>query len=264
MAVIRMGHHHAQLRKSVRIPAWRDTGRAVLCATALLVSGLAGAADWEIDPVRVELTEQQKTGAITLRNTSDRPTSIQIQAMAWSQVDGKDVYTASRELMVSPPIVTIPAKGEQTIRTALRRAADATQELSYRINLQELPTPSVPGFLGVQVAMRVGLPVFVQPLSGESTPNLVWSVGSLPGYQLKVGMKNQGNTHIQITDFSLFSPDDEKALASVSGSRYVMPGQTQEWVLKRASTKKLVDPRLHLKAYTDAGDIEADLVLGSP
>ena len=132
----------------------------------VVAPGLAAAANWEIDPVRIELTQQQQTAAITLKNTSDQPTSLQVQVVAWSQIDGKDVYTPSRELLVSPPIVTIPPKGEQIIRAALRRPADANNELSYRIHLQELPPAPTPGFMGVNVAMRVGLPVFVESLKG--------------------------------------------------------------------------------------------------
>ena len=40
---------------------------------ALLVSRPSGAAGWEIDPVRVELSPEQQTAAITLKNSSDQP-----------------------------------------------------------------------------------------------------------------------------------------------------------------------------------------------
>jgi len=113
------------------------------------------AAGWEIDPVRIDLSPEQQTAAITLKNGSDQPTSIQIQAVAWSQTEGKDVYIPTKELLVSPPIVTIAPKAEQIIRVALRRQADATNELTYRINLQELPVKPAPGFTGVQVSLRI-------------------------------------------------------------------------------------------------------------
>jgi fimbrial chaperone protein len=243
---------------------WQATVCAVCCTAALLIPELAGAADWEIDPVRIELSPEQQTAAITLKNASDQPSSIQIQVVAWSQLDGKDVYTESRELLVSPPIVTIPAKGEQVIRAALRRPADSSNELSYRINLQELTPPPTPGFTGVQVAMRVGLPVFVQPQNGKAAPKMVWNVVRMPDNSLKVGLKNQGNAHVHITDFYLYLPGSDKEIAGKSGSRYIMAGQTHEWLLKLATMEKISSGRLHLKAYTDAGDIDTDLVLGKP
>lgn len=237
---------------------------AGLCAAALLVPGLAGAATWEIAPTRIELSPEQQTSAITLKNTSDTPTSIQIQVVAWSQVDGKDIYTPSRELLVSPPFVTIPAQGEQIIRAALRRPADASKELSYRINLQELPPPAAPGITGVQMALRIGLPVFVQAQEIKAAPKMAWSAMRMPDSSLKITLENHGNAHVQITDFSLFLPGDEQAIGGEVGSSYVMPGQTHEWLLKSASLGKKPNGRLRLKAYTDAGDVDTDLVLGKP
>jgi len=253
-----------QVKVLVAIRRWRSARRTALCGLALLLPGLAAAADWEIDPVRIELSQEQQTAAITVKNASDQATAIQIQVVAWSQVDGKDVYGVSRELLVSPPIVTIPAKGEQVIRAALRRTADATDELSYRINLQELPPPPVAGFTGVQVALRIGLPVFVQSLKGDAAPKMVWNVVRLPDSLLKVELRNQGNAHVQVTDFALYLPGSDQAIAGESGSSYVMAGQRREWLLKTAAADGMAAGRLHLKAYTDAGDVDTELVLGRP
>lgn len=244
--------------------AGKSACSTVLCIAALLVPSLAGAANWEVDPVRVVLSKQQQTSAITLKNTSDQPTTIQIQVVAWSQSSGQDVYVPSRELLVSPPIVTIPAKSEQIIRAALRRPADASKELSYRINLQELPPPPAPDFKGVQVAMRVGLPVFVEPLKGKAAANMVWDLQRLPDNQLKLTLQNKGNAHVQVTDFSLYLPGSTQVIASESGSSYIMAGQSHSWLLKPVSTEKIAGSRLQLKAFTDAGDVDTSLALDKP
>ena len=65
--------------------------------------------------------------------------------------------------MATPPIFTVPPKGTQVIRVGLRRAADAQQGLSYRMFLQEVPPPPRQGLQGLQVALRLSLPVFVMP-----------------------------------------------------------------------------------------------------
>ncbi|MCX7173359.1 MAG: molecular chaperone [Proteobacteria bacterium] len=238
--------------------------RTAFCAAALILPQLAAAAAWDVDPVRVELSPEQQTGAVTIRNDSDQSTSIQIQAVAWSQVGGKDVYTPTRELLVSPPIVTIAPKTEQVVRVALRRPADAVNELSYRINLQELPAQPVAGFSGVQVALRIGLPVFVQPAKGQAAPKMAWSVTRMPDHQLKVGLLNQGSAHVQVSDFSLFIPGSDQSIAAQAGSSYVLAGQSQEWLLKTGTPGILPSGQLRLKAYTDAGDTETSLVLGKP
>jgi fimbrial chaperone protein len=238
--------------------------RTALCVLALLLPGLAGATQWDVDPVRVELSQEQQTAAITIKNESDQPTSIQIQAVAWKQVDGVDVYTPTRELIVTPPIATIAAKSEQVVRVALRRPADARNELTYRISLQELPPKPEPGFLGVQVALRIGLPVFVQPQTGVAVPKLSWNVSRMPDNKLKVAVQNHGNAHIQVSDFALYAPGSTDALTGDSGSHYVLAGQTQEWLLTTRALEKLPAGRLRLKAYTDASDVDTELVLDRP
>lgn len=230
----------------------------------LLMPCLAGAAGWEIDPIRVALSAKQPTATVTVKNESDQSTTIQIQAVSWSQKEGKDIYSPSSELIVSPPIVSIAAHGEQVIRVGLRHKANNTIESAYRINLQELPSPSSPEFSGVKVALRIGLPVFVQPKTGNSTPKTAWSAVRGSAGVLNISVINQGNTHMQVSDFSVYAKGHEAAIASMSGTSYVLAGQTHEWQLKTRDSEPVSDGRLHLKAYTDAAIIETELVLDQP
>jgi fimbrial chaperone protein len=225
---------------------------------------LSAAGDLQVDPVRIDLSPRQQTVAVTVHNNSDKPTSIQIEAVAWSQAGGKDVYAPTRELLVSPPIVTIAPGAEQIIRAALRRQADATLELAYRIYLQELPPAPTPGFMGLHVALRIGLPVFVMPLSGSAAPKMVWTVAPAREDSLKVVLNNQGNAHVQVTDFALLVTGTDKTIAAEAGSSYVLAGQTREWLLKAVISDYQSGGRLRLKAYTDAGAIDMELPLGSP
>lgn len=243
---------------------WRAALGAALCTLALLALPPAEAASLSVDPVRIELSPQQQTAAITLKNDSDLPSSIQIQAVAWSQLDGKDVYTPTRELLVSPPIITIAPKSEQVIRAALRRQADTASELTYRIYLQELPPQPAPGFMGLQVALRIGLPVFVKPQTGKAAPKMVWTVSHAPDNSLKVALQNQGNAHVKVSDFALYIPGKDEPIAVESGLSYILAGQAREWLLKTGSLEKITGGRLRLKAYTDAGNVDTELLLDKP
>ena len=240
---------------------WRTLRGTALAVATLITSWCAIAASLEIDPVRVELSARQQTVAITIRNSSDQPTTLQIKPVAWSQVDAKDVYTPTRELLVSPPLVTIPAHGEQVVRAALRRKADPTKELAYRINLQELPAAPLAGATGVQVALRIGLPVFVKSANGKSSPKMEWKLMQQSDGNLNVGFRNPGSAHIQITDFSLLNPGGNGVVAEEQGSSYVLAGQAREWQLKTNPAEKITGNRLRLKAFTDAGDADKELPL---
>jgi fimbrial chaperone protein len=227
----------------------------------MLLPLLAQAASLEIDPVRIDLTPAQQTVAITIRNSSDQPTTIEIKPVAWSQVDSKDVNTATKELLVSPPIVTIPAHGSQVVRAALRRQADPSKELTYRINLQEIPPAPAPGATGVQVALRIGLPVFVKSKNAKSAPKMEWSVLRKTDGNLAVTLHNPGSAHIQVSDFSLLMPGSNALVASEQGSSYVLAGQSREWNLKPAAPEAMTVARLRLKVFTDAGDADQELPL---
>jgi len=250
---------HSQENSQLHIAAYM-----VLCVTFSCFPSLTNAAGWEIDPVRIELSTQQQTAALSVKNTTNQSTSIQIQAVTWSQRDGKDIFAPTKELLVSPPIVTIAPKSEQIVRVALRRDADAAKELTYRLNLQELPPKQSANFTGVKVALRVTLPVFVQSLNGGASPKMEWDIMRMPEDQLKVTLRNTGNAHVQISDFGLYALGNEKAIAGESGSSYVLQGQTHEWALKANSLDKVTNNRLRFTAFTDANNIDTEIVLHKP
>ena len=114
-------------------------GLFVFLAGATVVN----ATDLGVSPVRVTLSDKQKMGTLTVRNNGAEPVPMQLEVLNWSQEEGNDVFTPTRELIVNPPIFTIPAGGSQLIRVGLRRAPDAQRELTYRIFLQELPPPPI-------------------------------------------------------------------------------------------------------------------------
>ncbi len=235
-----------------------------LYVTAFSFVSLANAAGWEIDPVRIELSTQQQTAALSVKNTTNQSTSIQIQAVTWSQRDGKDIYVPTKELLVSPPIVTIAPRSEQIVRVALRRDANAAKELTYRLNMQELPAKQSANFTGVKVALRVTLPVFVQSLKGGAMPKMEWDILRMQEDQLKVTLRNTGNAHVQISDFALYVPGNDKSIAGESGSSYVLEGQTHEWLLKANTLDQVTNNRLRFTAFTDANNIDTEIVLHKP
>lgn len=235
------------------------SGRAVLLLCGFW-SAWAQAGTISVNPVRATLSAGEQVGALTVRNDGAGTTVVQLEVLSWSQQDGKDVYTPTREILANPPIFTIPAGGEQIIRVGLRRAPDPKRELSYRLYLHEVPSPPKPGFQGLQVALRIGVPVFVIPTDVAATPALRWQAIRTPEGQLKLGLSNSGNAHVQVANFKLAQPGKEAARTQ-DVAAYLLPGQSREWLVTAA-----VPPgeRLHLFAQTDAGDVHAELVVEKP
>ena len=64
-----------------------------LAVAALLALALDGtAATFGLTPMRVELSAASPTAIVTVNNAGDAPVTVQVQAYAWSQPEGKDVY----------------------------------------------------------------------------------------------------------------------------------------------------------------------------
>lgn len=230
---------------------------ALLCAVAQ--PGFAGS--FEVNPIRVQLTPAARSAALTVKNSGTEPVVVQASVQAWSQKGGDDVLSATSEVLVSPPIATIAPGAEQIVRVGLRRAPDDKQELSYRLFLQEVPPPPRPGFQGLQVALRIGLPVFVQPRSGPAKPALVWDARMRDAGTISLRLRNEGNAHIQVSDVAMFAPGGKEPLASHASLSYVLPGQSRAWELKTRDAGLKANQRLRLKASTDAGSIETGIEL---
>ena len=230
----------------------------------LLVAGVSvvSAASIGVSPVRATLSANQKIETITVRNTGTEPMSVQLEVMSWSQQDGEDVFTATREVLANPPIFTVPPSGSQLIRAGLRRAPDARRELTYRIFLQELPPPPSPDFNGAKMLMRVSLPVFVLP-EVAAQPALRWQAARTSDGALKISLTNIGNAHVQIANFSLSLPGSAQPWITQQSSTYVLHGQSRDWILPANAENPSPPPGaiLQIFAQTDAGDMEAGVLI---
>jgi len=241
--------------------------RRLCLAFFLLAPAAVLAASLGISPVRVELSPAAPTAALTLRNGGDEPTVVQVRAVAWTQNGGEDVYEPTSEVIVSPPIFTVAGNGAQVVRVGLRRAPDARRELSYRIFLQEVPGAPQPGVTGVQMALRIGVPVFVKPVQPAKAA-LTWRVGREAGGALRVVASNPGEMHVQLIGIKLLdggAAPDAPPLASQESGGYLLPGQSREWRIEPPRPGLPADAtRLRVLASTDAGELSAEVTLDPP
>ncbi|MDD5268953.1 MAG: molecular chaperone [Methylococcales bacterium] len=239
-------------------PLPRILSQAV-CALAFLLAGAgtASAGSFQVIPVRVTLSAGKPIAAMTVRNTGGEPAVLQLEVMSWSQAQGKDVYTPTKEILATPPIFTVPAGGSQIVRVGLRRPPDAQRELTYRLYLEEVPPPPKPGFQGLQMALRMGVPLFVPPAAVQ-LPVLAWRIFRTKEGQFEVGVTNNGNTHVQVANVRLARADGgELGTQQIAG--YVLPGQSHNWLLKDIPASPSV-AALHLFVQTEAGDIDGGVI----
>jgi len=238
-------------------------GRGIVFFLMLLCSRAGIAGSFEVNPIRIDLSAHARSAALSVRNSGADPVVVQASIVSWTQEHRQDVYTPTKEILITPPIATIQPGAEQIVRLGMRRAPDAVKELAYRVFLQEVPPPPKPGFQGLQVALRLSLPVFVQPREGKAKATLVWNLELQGDDTLHLQLDNKGTGHIQVSEVALFQPGQEKAVASQSSLVYVLAGQSHSWMLKAPTAHLKPSDHLRLKVTTDAGSLDTAIDLGS-
>ena len=225
---------------------------------ALVPGASTMAGSFALNPVRLTLSAQQSTGVLTLRNDGTRPGVMQLEVVSWSQQEGQDITTPTRDILATPPIFTVPPGGSQIVRVGLRKPADPHREVSYRLILHEVPPAPTANSNGLQVALRFSVPVFVAPVV-PATSMLSWEATRTPQGALRIELTNSGNTHTQITNFTLSQREGGQLIAEQRGTAYVLPQQSRDWIVKPVSPPP--GTPLQVFARTDTGDVRTDIVL---
>ena len=207
------------LRK--KISAWAGLA-------ALLTLPPAYAGTFTISPLRVDFADTTSMAVLTVRNGDAKPVVVQTQGLAWSQEAGQDALTPSRDLLVSPAVFTLPAGGSQLVRIALRRNVDPARELTYRLLLQEVPQAASPDFNGLQIVLRLSVPVFVEPLT-PATPQIAWVATRGAEGKLSLSARNDGSAHARIHRFSVKTADGATTVLDQPELAYVLPGSSRHW-----------------------------------
>ncbi len=221
----------------------------------------AAAGNFSVAPVRIELQGGQRTAVLTVHNEDTGPLLIQLSTLSWSQPAGEEKYEATHELLATPPIFTLPAQGEQIIRVALRREPEATRELAYRLLLAEVPQSADKDFTGLRVALHLSLPVFVHA-AAPATASMAWHGQWRQDGTIEVRASNSGQTHLQISDFSLqFAGTAQSVHAAVT--RYVLPGSTVSWQLAPPAGVAH-EAAVSVHGFSDQGEFQADVAIAGP
>jgi len=238
------------------VKAWiRRLAPALLLAAA----STAAASTFNISPIRAELGGIHRMDVLTLTNVDDNPVVIEVRVVKWSQNDGADQLADTRDILATPPVLQIPAHGEQIIRVALRRAPDPGRELTYRIIFQEVPQAAPKDFTGLRVALRLSVPVFVAPTGHEAAAAITWHAEWLADGRLQIDAANAGTGHLQVTDFDVQMAHAAEPLHAIT-AQYVLPGSRMHWTLKApAGTDRHAPIAIH--GHSDQGDFSADVAI---
>jgi fimbrial chaperone protein len=191
-----------------------STGAAVVQAGAFSVS-----------PLRAELTEQTKAASFTVANAASTPSSFQVNVRKWTQdAQGNDVYEDTKDLVVFPKQLDVPANGKRIVRVGIEGKPSGT-ELAYRVFIEELP-PAAAASEGrkgtISVVGRFALPVFVRS-KGVKGQLVIDSAGAKDG-TYKVRVSNGGTARIRLVQLDI-GPGSPAEITNP----YILPGAAREY-----------------------------------
>ena len=231
-------------------------------ASLLAAASPVAASTFNIAPIRANLSGAHHTEVLTLANVEDDPVVVQVRVVRWSQADGEEQLDDTRDLLATPPVLQIGPKSEQIVRVALRQQPDPARELSYRIVFQEVPQTASTQFMGLRVALRLSVPVFIAPAGGKAIADVGWEARWLPDGKLELAATNRGNAHLQVTDFEVLLADAGGKIRGVT-AKYVLPGSRMTWLLTPLPGGNHQGP-IRIHGRSDQGDFSADVVTDTP
>lgn len=178
---------------------------------------------------------------------------MRVTTLAWTQVDGRDVHTPTNNVIVSPPIFTIPPGKTQIVRIGLR---DRRGARAYRVIFEEIPRErTVEG--QIQITLRLNLPLYVLA-KGRGKADLAWTAWRDGAGEIIVEGRNRGSLHGQVVELAADLGGRRHILSNQMG--VVLPGSARQWKIGRRSELAMGNPFL-LRVKGPAGETQSHIVL---
>jgi len=243
----------------------RRRSRLVLAVCLLLGLGFApmhcvwAAAVLEIAPVVHELTGERRLASMTVTNRGASSTWVQLRAFDWRQPGDGDELQPTNQVAVSPPMFELRAGEAQIVRILVRPEATA-EEQSFRLLLDEIPPPEA--LKGVRFVLQISLPIFLAPSGPQPppppTPPLTMEVQI--GQRI-LQVRNNGKTHVRLSELALWAPDGEQLALQTLPSPYLLAGAQRRIAIKGDGPLNLQPgAKLVLSMWTVLGRLDVPVV----
>ena len=232
--------------------------RAIACF-GMVLPVAASCATFTVSPVRIQVSSARPNAVFQVTNRDDQPVTLQAHVVTWSFDGQKEVYADSDEVVLNPPIATLPPHQTQFIRLGLRHRVEGPKEQTYRLIIEEVPPPPRPDFSGVQMVLKVSVPLFANP-KAATAPRLTWQAVRTNDARVRLMASNGGNAHVQIKSLEVTSADSPDTYLKGAAPVYLLPTQQREWLIddKRTMTTR----RIKILAVTDAGVLHEMVEIG--
>lgn len=206
-------------------PGLHATLQALLfLAVFFLPVGPAAAGTFQIAPTLGDVPSDRSTATFRIMNPGDTPMTVQVRAYRWTQAGNEDVHVPADDLIIVPPLINVAPGATQIIRIAHKRR-DTGSEAAYRVHFEEVPSAPPAGFIGLQTALKLDVPLFFAP--GNAEGRLEWTVKKTPR-GIALDIENTGTRFARFANIEL-ADHSGRVIAHVKGPQYALAGATRQW-----------------------------------
>jgi fimbrial chaperone protein len=232
--------------------------RAILAVCLLALAWPAAGASFSISPVRIELSAQETTSAVTVTNTGDEPVSVQLRVFSWRQEANEDRLEPTRDLVATPPVFSVPPGESQIVRIGLRRPPQGTVEVPFRAIFEEIPGPPPPsGGPALRINLRISVPVFYAPAEDLKSV-LSWKFSRQTPGQLRLTVRNAGSASAHVGDLAVATAIGAPPIAEQKNFAYVLPGAERSFTINVPAADSN-NTRLQLRTTLDGQRTEIEV-----
>jgi fimbrial chaperone protein len=189
-------------------------------------------ANFSINPIRIFFEGGKKTDILRIKNESPNIAALQINAVAWTQDEkGDNIYSPTADILFFPKLMEINPEEEKIIRIG-KKVSRSDTERTYRLFIEEIPDNSKLETTAVKILMKVGIPIFIPPIKTAASgaiENIELSRSSL-----RLGVKNEGNTHFIIKSMKVDGKDGagKEVYAVEKAGGYLHHGKSKEFTFE--------------------------------
>lgn len=219
-------------------------------------SCLAGAL--QISTTTLEVVSPGSTSSMTLRNTGKDAINVQIRVLMWSQKDGVEELTPTREVVVSPPFAVIEPGREFTVRVVRVVQSPVQAEASYRLLIDELPKSGAGAGLGVKFALRYSIPVFFGP-AARAPATLAWRAETGRG-RVRLTATNAGDKRVRLSSLKVKASEGGNIISQDGLLGYVLSRASMSWTFPVPSGRTTSGLAI-ITADSDSGPFNARIPL---
>ena len=206
-----------------------------LAPGVMMMSGVQ-AASLQVSPTTVQFTADGKAERVWLSASGHTAVTGQVRVYRWGQKDGKDVLTPTRDIVASPPLMTVPAGQTQLLRLVNKVPAGKAEQ-AYRLIVDELPpVGDTQPHAGVQLLLKYSIPVFVAPV-GKVQDNAKQALDGVTfslqreGKQTWLTADNARTTHIKLVTLTYVTTGGQVQTLNAGLLGYVLAGSRQRWAV---------------------------------